>query len=329
MITLLRWLVGLSIIVFLVLWPLDRNSWFNWLRLQESSQLIKSAEQRKPQTSKLTITVKQNLNSKQTLSLRLIKHKDHDYVTLKALKSKLSLHSKPNIKMGTLTLKYGKTVHHLWANIPVVNTNGVYSALGAPVLLHKGDFWLPVDFLVRLTGQRPQMNNQQVLIPISKKKPMFEPYFLPKLSTKEIADYLAFLRMPEQGWKLAQQQEGQPFIWTNGKKSLLLPVRSPTNGVVVRVERSKPVKQKKGKSQVLNDQQRNPQVWVQYDKGVLIRFYHLQRIPAELHPGSKLKRGTLLGVSQTLKLDLQIYGRPLETLVPKKQRELILKLLFS
>jgi hypothetical protein len=328
MIYLLRWLVGLSIIGLLVLWPLDHDSWFQRFRWREVTEKLRPADQRKPESNQLTVTFKQNLDPKQTWTLRLKKQKSQDYVTLKALKGKLALKSKPNIKAGTLTLQYGKTVHHLWVNIPVVNTNGIYSALRAPVLLKKGDFWLPVDFLSRLTGQRPQWNDQQVMIPISDKKPIFEPYFFPKLSAKEIADYLAFLRMSKQGWKYTPQKEGPPFVWKSGKKAKFLSVRSPADGVVVRVERSVPAK-KKGKPQTLSDQQRNPQVWVQYDKGVLIRFWHLQRIPAGLHPGSKLKKGSLLGASQTLKLDLQIYGRPLETLVPASKRGFVLKPLFQ
>lgn len=326
---LLRWLVGLGIIGLLVLWPLENNSWLKWLRWQVATEQLQPTDQRKSQSNQLTITVKQNLDPKQTFTLRLKKHQGQDYVTLKSLKGKLSLNSKPNMKTGTLTLKYGKTFHQLWANIPVVNTNGIYSALRAPVLLQKGDFWLPVDFLVRLTGQRPQLTRHQVTIPISKKKPIFEPYILPKLSVKEMADYLAFLRMSKQGWKLAPQQKGQSFVWKKVNKAKVLPVRSPANGVVVRVERAKPPVKKKGKPFASTDLQRNPQIWVQYDKGVLIRFWQLQRIPSGLHAGSKLKKGALLGASQTLKLDLQIYGRPLEKLVPQEQCAFVLQSFFK
>ncbi len=146
-----------------------------------------------------------------------------------------------------------------------------------------------------------------------------------KATPAQLVTHLAFLQSPIQGAKVSTRDShlpGAARAYRNGihegldwysdysavKINKQTQVKSSANGVVVRIDANyveykaaerdrelKIAKQSKQTPAYILDRLRGRTVWVQHEKGVLVRYAHLSKVNPGLKIGSAVKTGDWLG----------------------------------
>ncbi|GBF11096.1 M23 family metallopeptidase [Tepidibacillus sp. HK-1] len=152
----------------------------------------------------------------------------------------------------------------------------------------------------------------------------FEQHFS-EMSSDELISYLDFLSSPLKGAKVSTRDSHLPgalrsyrngfhegIDWYTGVTGITInqttPVLSMADGSVVRVDHDFVELTKKERTELLNiakssnqtpeyilDRLRGRTVWVQYPKGVLVRYAHLSAISKNVVLGKGIKTGEVLG----------------------------------
>lgn len=148
---------------------------------------------------------------------------------------------------------------------------------------------------------------------------------LARMSAAEVIEYLSFLQIPITGAHVStrdSQLPGAPRSYRNGTHEGIdwygnytgipidqnTPVLSMADGTVVRVDHDyleltleeretilHIAETQKVTPEYILDKLRGRSVWVQHDKGVLVRYVHLSRIPETLFLGQNVRAGDVIG----------------------------------
>lgn len=299
------------------------------------------------------------------------------YIRLSEIKQQLPITVKLDQDDGKVYVYYQNHTLEMVHSIPVLNKNGIFEPLEAAPIIENDDVFVPISLLQNVLGQSLILRDGMVewkvdsaAIPAFASKPELASY-----SPQEIADYLSFLQNPIPGARVSVRDShlpGAPRTYRGGvhegidwysygsgmKIDKNTPVYSMADGVVVRAdfdyqemtpeEREKLLEQgRKNKGQTpepILDKLRGRSVWVQYDKGVMARYVHLDRIASNVKVGEKIRAGELIGYvgnSGTsdgakgtnqglhLHLDILLYGEWFWGNYTMQERRMILEQVFN
>jgi len=210
---------------------------------------------------------------------------------------------------------------------PWIDIKKQTTAIYLPLSVIEKAFALPISarsnqsWTVR-TDIQPGQIQTVFTSPIYKKHPQIQ---LKSASPKQIADYLSFLKSPIEGAKLSARDNhlpGAPRTYRNGTHEGLdwysnysgiridrkTAVRSMARGIVVRIDNDYTEMKRRERETLLGisarakqtpvfilDKMRGRSVWVQYEKGVLVRYAHLDSVNKKLSIGSALTVGSVIG----------------------------------
>jgi murein DD-endopeptidase MepM/ murein hydrolase activator NlpD len=255
----------------------------------------------------------------------------------------------------------GKTVG-LLREAPMLEVNGLFLPTGQkPLLINESsDVFIRLDALelYKTLGLSIEKNNDEAKISwdpsIAALKPTTPDAVLETNEPSRLIDYLSFLTPPIANAQVSTRDSHLPGAlrdYRNGyhegidwyydqegnRVDLTTPVLAQADGVVVRADLNYVEFTDEGREKVLNlskslshtpqyilDQLRGRSVWVQYERGVLVRYAHLSSVREGLDIGMKVKRGEIIGLvgnsgtSSSVKqnhedlhlhMDILIYGR--------------------
>ncbi len=217
-------------------------------------------------------------------------------------------------------------------NIAVVEHNGLYLPTNEiSMVLEEEKLYLPVSFLDVALGLDVEVNERLVsfqwmeeALPVGSVR---EESLLDRTWTiDEMVDYLSFLQKPIEDAEVSTIPNHLPgakrayrngyhegidwYGYATGKQiSTDTPIYAMAEGVVVRADHDyeeypSPLIRNKDLSltaqlgetpEYIFDRLRGKQVWVQYEKGVMNRFAHLDTIPEDLKVGDKVTSETIIG----------------------------------
>ncbi|MFC7442279.1 peptidoglycan DD-metalloendopeptidase family protein [Laceyella putida] len=316
-------------------------------------------------------------DQQQGIALKVKQKNGHAYIQLDEIKQHLPIKGQVDFTSGKISLKYQDLQIELVRDNPVMNLNGIYAPLEAAPLMQDSVAWIPVSILQEVFKQSLKIERNQVVwiadeadVPAFAQKPT-----LPEYSARDMIEYLSFLETPIKGAHVstkASHLPGAPRTYRNGVHEGLdwysygtgvlidkkTPIHSIADGVVVRAdhgyrEMTTPEREAllaKGSDndgqtpEYILDRMRGRSVWIQYDKGILARYVHLDRIPDHVKVGQKIKAGEIIGYvgnSGTsdgakgndnglhLHLDLLLYGDWFWNRYSPEERRMILEGVFN
>lgn len=149
---------------------------------------------------------------------------------------------------------------------------------------------------------------------------------LETMGTGDLVDYLSFLSVPIQGARISERDShlpGAPRTYRNGIHEGIdwyggyigVPVSDQTpvysmadGGVVVRADHDyremtfaerdaflEQARQLKITPEYILDKMRGRSVWIQYERGVLVRYVHLSDIPEDIQVGTTVSKRDIIG----------------------------------
>jgi murein DD-endopeptidase MepM/ murein hydrolase activator NlpD len=250
------------------------------------------------------------------------------FVNLGEIADRLGFQVKVDARDGTITIRHQSDTLSMVQGIPVLNCNGIFEPMEQAPVIQNGNALVPLSFMDRVLQQQVVVIGKTAEWQVNPASiPVFAPKRnLPKMSAREIARYLSFLRSPIRGAHVSTHDShlpGAPRTYRHGVHEGLdwytygtgvtiskrTPVYSLADGVVVRAdvdyqemtpaERNRLLavaSQSDGQTPAyILDKMRGRQVWVQYGKGVMARFVHLSRIAPGIKAGQTIKAGQLIG----------------------------------
>lgn len=314
------------------------------------------------QNQLISQTMHQTSESKQTnhkkYELKMLKHHGLSYIDLNEIETKLPVKANMDEKNGTVVLQAGETKASFLKDVSVMEKNGLYYAMKAPLLYQENQIYIPTDTVAMIFDGTISIKNHllELKIPPVPSSPTVPTAANQQRSADQLITYLEFLSNPIKGAHVSTQDSSLPGAprtyrkgvhegvdWYGGNTTGVpinkkTPVQSMADGVVVRAdhqyqEMTTPQREKmlalgrqnNGQTPAyVLDKLRGRSVWIQHDQGVMARYVHLERLPADLKVGQKVKKGDLIGYvgnSGTsdgakgneegihLHLDLFIYGK--------------------
>ncbi len=231
----------------------------------------------------------------------------------------------------TLSLKIDDQVFKFVEGVPVVEQNGIYLPIDdVTLIVFENHPYLPITFLVSVLGQKVEVIGHKAFVywsgntfPTSS---VFASFFEKDWTVEKMIDYLSFLKKPIAGAQVSTIPNHLPgaarpyrngyhegidwYAYASGQHiSTKTPVYAMAEGTVVRVDHNYveypsakirnqdlALSTKLGLSpEYILDRLRGRQVWIQYEKGVMNRFAHLNNIPADLKLGEKVTSATIIG----------------------------------
>ncbi|MBA4494307.1 peptidoglycan DD-metalloendopeptidase family protein [Paenactinomyces guangxiensis] len=264
----------------------------------------------------------------QPIALAVYSQKKKPYLRLKEIEERLPVKARVDKKDGEIFLTYEQTTFRMLRDVPVLEINGIFIPMESPPVLADGEVWLPVSIVQQVFRQQISVSGNQAFW---KENPAAVPAFAEKknvsaFSVHQMSDYLSFLKTPIQGAHVSTRMShlpGAPRTYRNGvhegidwysygtgvQISKKTPVISMADGIVVRADHDYKEMTVSERQRLLArgrdnngqtpayilDKLRGRSVWVQYDKGVLARYVHLDRISKEVKVGQKVKTGQLIG----------------------------------
>jgi murein DD-endopeptidase MepM/ murein hydrolase activator NlpD len=314
-----------------------------------------------------------------TYELKTFVQQGRYYIRLEDLTAHLPVQSKINEKDGEIILIYGSNQFQLIRDIPVLNCNGRFESLDAAPMITKNEVWIPISMVEQVFRQKIEIKNTTALwYHDANKIPVFAAKVsLPKMSAVEIANYLSFLKPPLQGARVSTQPShlpGAPRPYRRGIHEGVdwysyggtgvnitknTAIHSVASGIVIRADHEYTEMTVEQREQLLaiginNDGQTPPYildklrgraVWIQSEKGLLIRYVHLDRIPSHIQVGQQIKTGEIVGYvgnsgtsdgaegNETkglhLHLDLFLYGEWFWKNYSMHERRMILERVFN
>lgn len=314
-----------------------------------------------------------------TSSVRLVskKQQETEYIRLSDIQKQLPITVQLDQDNGKIHIRYQNHTLEMVHSIPVLNKNGIFEPLEAAPIVDEREAWIPASFVQNVLGQSIVIREGMIewkadpsAIPAFASKPE-----LPRYSPQQFADYLSFLQTPIPGAHVSVRDShlpGAPRTYRGGvhegidwysygsgmKIDKTTPVYSMADGIVVRADfdyqemtitereklLAKGINNNGQTPEPILDKLRGRSVWVQYDKGVMARYVHLDRIASNVKVGQKIAAGELIGYvgnSGTsdgakgnnqglhLHLDILIYGEWFWEKFSMKERRMILEQVFN
>jgi murein DD-endopeptidase MepM/ murein hydrolase activator NlpD len=362
-----------SLTIFTIFLPLSSE------RLAEKKRKNHLSDQAKITSSHLQASLHDASDALQIYELKTFVQQDRYYIRLEELTAHLPIQSKINQKDGEIILIYGSSQFQLIRDIPVLNNNGLFEPLDAAPVMTKNEIWIPISMIEQVFKQKMEIkHNKALLYYRANEIPVFSPKVsLPKMSALEIVHYLSFLKPPLQGARVSTQQShlpGSPRPYRGGIHEGVdwysyggtgvnitknTAIHSVANGIVVRADhqyKEMTVEQREQllaiginndgqTSQYILDKLRGRSVWIQSEKGILVRYVHLDRIPSHIQVGQQIKTGEMVGYvgnsgtsdgaegNETkglhLHLDLFLYGEWFWKNYSMHERRMILERVFD
>ncbi|OIJ17695.1 peptidase M23 [Anaerobacillus alkalidiazotrophicus] len=232
----------------------------------------------------------------------------------------------------SLTMKLNDQTYKLVDGIPVVEQNGIYLPTDEIfIVMDNEKVYLPKAFLDIVLGLEVDVNDNKVVFQWTGETLPTSSIQTTSLVDEEwdvdkMVDYLSFLKKPIQKAEVStipNHLPGAKRAYRNGHHegidwygyatgqhiSFDTAVLAMAEGVVVRVDHdyeeytTAQVRNKDlsltaelGETpQYIFDRLRGRQVWIQYEKGVMNRFAHLDAIPETLHVGDVVNSETIIG----------------------------------
>jgi murein DD-endopeptidase MepM/ murein hydrolase activator NlpD len=335
--------------------------------------------QAKTTSSHLQASLHHQNESLSTYELKTFIQQDRYYIRLADITAHLPIQSKIKQKDGEIILIYGSNQFQLIRDIPVLNCNGRFESLDAAPIMTKNEVWFPISMIEQVFKQKIEIKNTKALwYRDANKIPAFAAKVsLPKMNALEIANYLSFLKPPLQGARVSTQRShlpGAPRPYRGGihegvdwysyggtgvNMTKNTAIHSVASGIVVRADHEYTEMTVEQREQLLaigiNNDGQTPQyildklrgrsVWIQSEKGILVRYVHLGRIPSHIQVGQKVKTGQIVGYvgnsgtsdgaagNETkglhLHLDLFIYGEWFWKNYSMQERHMILEHVFN
>lgn len=250
------------------------------------------------------------------------------FVNLDEIEDRLGIQVKVDAQDGTITIHHQTDTFEMVQGIPVFNCNGIYEPMEQAPLIQNGNALVPLSFMERVLQQQVVVIGRTAEWQVNPASiPVFAPKrSLPKMSVREMARYLSFLKSPIHGAHVSTHDShlpGAPRTYRHGLHEGLdwytygtgvtinkhTPVYSLADGVVVRADLHYKEMTPAERNQLLAagskndgqtpayilDKMRGRQVWVQYGKGVMARFVHLSQIAPNIKVGHTIKAGELIG----------------------------------
>jgi|GEM_PF-1991055 len=234
---------------------------------------------------------------------------------------------------GTVHLELFKIPFYMVKNVPVLERNGIYLPYELAPYFQDEKVFLPVEFIQYGLEVKPSIKNEEKKMTFKVSPPTQEVFSqmrkketkLEDLSPKELIEYLSFLSNPIPGAQISTRESHLPgarreyrngfhegIDWYSGATGtnigLDTAVRSVADGVVVRADVNYQEFTKEERDQnlmlagqleitptYLLDRLRGRSVWVQYERGVMMRYAHLSKIEEGITVGKKVKKGEVLG----------------------------------
>lgn len=266
----------------------------------------------------------------QSYSFQLFEKDGLQYVHLDEIQRKLSLDVTVDHQDGQVFLSDGKMKSSFIKEVAVVEKNGLYYPMPAPLLYRDQAIWIPIDTVAQILNGTVNTNGNQAVLVMNQTKStpvQTTPVSLSQMTSEQLIEYLRFLGNPIKGARVSTKDSSLPgaprtyrggvhegIDWYGGETTGVnitrnTPVLSVADGVVVRVdhdyqemthtEREQYLslgKQNNGQTpQYVLDKLRGRSVWIQHEKGVMARYVHLDRIPNHLKVGQKVKKGDIIG----------------------------------
>ncbi|SFJ05981.1 M23 family metallopeptidase [Thermoflavimicrobium dichotomicum] len=285
------------------------------------------------------------------------------YQSLSYLQKQWNLDTDINEIDGKIILVHGKKRLTLFQEMPVLNVNGRFVPLSRGPIKENNEFWLANEAIRQIEKELKDTRTSTRIPAVA----------LQRVPVHELVDYLSFLKNPIRGAHVStrdSQLPGAPRPYRNGvhegidwygyttgvKMTTKTPVLSMADGIIVRADHNYKEMTESERNQLLKkaaelgqtpeyilDKLRGRSVWVQYDKGILARYVHLDRISKKIKVGEKVKTGQLIGYvgnSGTsdgvlgnneglhLHLDIFIYGEWFWRYYTMNERRIILEKVF-
>lgn len=230
----------------------------------------------------------------------------------------------------SLKMEFSDQKIKLIYGIPVVEHNGLYLPTDKVSLIVKNDeAYLPISFLEIVLGLDVEQKDDNIVfewkeeaLPASGNVNILDQSW----NVEKMVDYLAFLNKPIENAQISTISNHLPgakrayrngfhegidwYGYASGQHiSTETPILAMAEGVVVRAdhgfeEYASPVIRNKDLAltaqlgetpEFIFDRLRGRQVWVQYEKGVMNRFAHLDAIPETIQVGDKVSSDTIIG----------------------------------
>ncbi|RXI98161.1 M23 family peptidase [Anaerobacillus alkaliphilus] len=233
----------------------------------------------------------------------------------------------------TLKIEIGEDIYKFIYGVPVIEKNGVYLPINnIELFVVEENIYLPLNFLRIVLGLDIRYGSEgdvfyewdeSALVTNSSYFNLIEEE---EWTVNSMIDYLGFLTKPIEGAKVSTIPNHLPgakrayrngyhegidwYAYASGQHiSTTTPVYAMAEGVIVRADHDyQEYVSQENRNQDLHltvklgetpeyifDRLRGRQVWVQYDKGVMNRFAHLDSIPEDIKVGDVVNSSTVIG----------------------------------
>ena len=216
--------------------------------------------------------------------------------------------------------------------VPVIQVNGIhYEAEDLPFSTDEEDALIPVAFLEDFLGADVELMNDELTAWLDDEELERQPdprddFDHDSMTVNEMIDYLSFLESPIEDAEVSTVEShlpGAPRAYRNGHHEGIdwydyttdvvidtsTPILAQGEGEVIRADHDfedYPSHEVRDQDlelaaesgftpEYILDRLRGQQVWIQYERGVMIRFAHLDQIPEDLKVGDPVDSETVIG----------------------------------
>ncbi|RXT14969.1 M23 family metallopeptidase [Ammoniphilus sp. CFH 90114] len=269
--------------------------------------------------------------TQETVLVEGIKIDGKSYVPLQQVADKLNGEHEVDWLEGTAELRMGNTQYSWVKDAPIFEKDGTFLPNEDKTVFQEEQVWIPAQSLahlggsVELEGNQVKISRENLVEEVSLTMGSEATMSLADMSAEQVVEYLSFLQIPIDGAHISKKSSHLPgalrsyrngihegIDWYAGTTGIEItentPVKSMADGIVVRAdhdyieytleEREKDLlvsaKSTHTPTYIL-DKLRGRSIWVQHDKGVLVRYAHLSNIEPGLKIGQAVSAGDVIG----------------------------------